>query len=78
MKIDGYKFSEFLDSLIDKAEANVQDYEEFHGPQLANIPDMNPMDSFLYGVGNGKLEQLKYLKLLVDEAIKQKQDEWAL
>jgi hypothetical protein len=60
-------FVEYLDDLVEKAETNVLDYEHFHGNKLANIPGMNPLDSFLYGIASGKLETLKNMRDLVIE-----------
>ena len=66
MLIDGEKFLIFLDDLLEQAEVNIADYEEFHGDRLAHIPSMAPMDAFLYGVASGKLQQLEYIKQLVE------------
>lgn len=64
--LNSEKFLAFLESLIDQAQGNVWEYEDFHENRLANIPAMDPMDSFLYGVASGKLQQLEYLKQLVE------------
>jgi hypothetical protein len=66
MIIDAEKYLAFLDGLITKAQVNVLEYEEFHEDRLANIPAMDPMDSFLYGVASGKLDQLEYLRMLME------------
>lgn len=66
MWVDHEKYLDFIDGLIDKAKANVSDYEHFHGERLAHIPSMHPMDSFLYGVASGKLDQLVYLRSLFE------------
>lgn len=71
MIIDGDKFLAFLDELIGKAQVNVYDYEEFYQDRLANIPKMQPMDAFLYGVASGKLDQLEYLRTLVETRIEE-------
>jgi hypothetical protein len=66
MLIDAEKYLAFLDELVKKAQVNVWEYEEFHEDRLADIPSMNPMDSFLYGVASGKLQQLEYLRDMVE------------
>ena len=66
MLIDGDKFLIFLEELIEQAQANVWDYEEIHGNKLANIPGMDSMDAFLYGVASGKLQQAEYMQQLVE------------
>ena len=71
MIIKGEEFLAFLDQLVDQAQINVWDYEEFHEDRLANIRDMNPMDSFLYGIATGKLQQVEYLRDMVAERIKE-------
>jgi hypothetical protein len=60
-------FLEYLDDLVDKAQANVNDYEHFHDKRLADIRNMDATDSFLYGVASGKLEATKNLRDLVEE-----------
>jgi hypothetical protein len=71
MIIDGEKFLAFLDDLISKAQVNVFDYEEFYEDRLANIPEMQPTDAFLYGVASGKLDQLDYLRQLVESRMEE-------
>lgn len=72
MLIDGEKLLVFLEELIEQAQLNVWDYEEFHGKtKLANIPAMASIDSFLYGVASGKLQQLEYLKQMVEARIEE-------
>jgi hypothetical protein len=58
---------EFLDDLIEKAQLNVYDYEEFHTNKLADIRKMDPMDSFLYGVATGKLDVARNMRALISE-----------
>ena len=71
MVIDTEKFLAFLDELISKAQINVWEYEEFHEDKLAHIPSMNPLDSFLYGVASGKLDQLEYLRMMVESRMEE-------
>lgn len=66
MIVDGKKLLFFLEDLANQARSNVLEYEEFHGNNLANIKIMNPMDSFLYGVASGKLQQIQYLQDLIE------------
>jgi hypothetical protein len=66
MLIESDKFLEFLDNLIEQAQANVYDYEEFYEDRIADIRKMQPMDAFLYGVATGKLQQVEYFKQLVE------------
>ena len=66
MLIDAEKYLAFLDELVKKAQVNVWEYEEFHEDRLAHIPSMEPTDSFLYGVASGKLQQLEYLRDMVE------------
>ncbi len=60
-------FMDYLDELVNKAQLNVYDYEEFHQDKLANIPSMKPIDAFLYGVASGKLEMAKHLRNLIED-----------
>lgn len=60
-------FTEYLDDLVDKAQANVDEYETFHDKRLADIRNMLPLDAFLYGVASGKLETLRNLRDLIIE-----------
>lgn len=60
-------FLEYIDDLVDKAQANVDDYEHFHDKRLADMRKMDPMDSFLYGVASGKLEATKNLRDVIVE-----------
>jgi hypothetical protein len=60
-------FLEYLDDLVDKAQVNVSEYESFHDKRLADIRNMAPTDSFLYGVASGKLDAIKNLRDLVTE-----------
>jgi hypothetical protein len=60
-------FVEYLDDLVDKAQANVDEYEAFHDKRLADIRNMAPIDSFLYGVASGKLETLRNVRDLIVE-----------
>jgi hypothetical protein len=60
-------FLEYLEDLVDKAQANVEDYEIFYDKKLADLRNMNSVDSFLYGVASGKLDAVKHLRDLVTE-----------
>lgn len=71
MLIDSDKYLDLLDDLIEQAKINVWEYEEFHEDKLANIPNLNPMDSFLYGIASGKLQQLEYLKQMVESRVEE-------
>jgi hypothetical protein len=71
MVIKGEEFLAFLDQLIDQAQINVWEYEEFYEDKLAHIPSMSPIDSFLYGIASGKLQILEDLKTMVEERIKE-------
>ena len=71
MLIDAKKYLDLLDDLIEQAQSNVWEYEEFHENKLANIPAMSSMDAFLYGVASGKLQQLEYLRLQVEARLEQ-------
>jgi hypothetical protein len=64
--IDSEKYLIFLEELIEKARVNVLDYEEVYEDHLANIPKLPPLDAFLYGVASGKLQQLEYLRDMVE------------
>ena len=64
--IDGEKFLILLEEMIEQAQLNIWDYEEFHQDNLANIPAMASMDAFLYGVASGKMQQLEYIKQMVE------------
>lgn len=60
-------FVEYLDNLVVKAEQNVAEYEAFHDKKLADLRNMNSVDSFLYGVASGKLDATKHLRNLIVE-----------
>lgn len=60
-------FLEYLDDIVDKAQANVEDYEAFHDKKLADIRNMQPLDAFLYGVASGKLEASRSIRDLIEE-----------
>ena len=58
---------EFLDGLIEKAQLNVYDYEEFHTNKLADIRKLDPLDAFLYGIATGKLDTARNMRELIRE-----------
>ena len=60
---------EYLGELVEKDKDNVKTYEDFHENKLANIRDMNPLDSFLYGVACGKLDRSREIKELIEELL---------
>lgn len=66
MLIESNKFLEFLEELINQAQLNVYDYEEFYEDRIADMRKMQPMDAFLYGVATGKLQQAEYFKQLIE------------
>lgn len=59
-----------LDDLIDEAQDNLSTYEEFDGEmfQLADFRKMQPFDAFLYGIANGKKDQLEEIKAYIESA----------
>lgn len=64
---------DFLDDLLDEAQDNLTSYEEFDGDkfQLADFRKMEPFDAFLYGVANGKRDQLEFIKALVESKVEE-------
>lgn len=69
MIINGTEFLAFLDQLVDQAQINVWEYEEFHEDRLADIRSMPALDAFLYGIASGKLQVLEDLRTMVKERI---------
>lgn len=70
MLVKSKKLLEFISTLIEQAQTNVYEYEEFYEDRLADIRRMQPMDAFLYGVASGKLQQLEYIKQLIEDGQK--------
>ena len=62
---------EFLDDLVEKAQLNVYEYEEFHQDRLADIRKMDPFDSFLYGIATGKLDVATGMRDFIRDVIGQ-------
>jgi hypothetical protein len=62
-------FTEFMDDLVDGCQDNVYQYEEFHEGRLADIRNLQPMDAYLYGVANGKLDMAVALRDLITELL---------
>jgi hypothetical protein len=58
---------EFLDDVVEKAQLNVYEYEEFHENKLADFRKWDSKDIFLYGVASGKLDMAKDLRDLIKE-----------
>jgi hypothetical protein len=72
---DRKTFTEFLDDLVDACQDNVDQYEEFHQGNLADIRKLEPMDSFLYGLASGKLDMVVSLRDLITELLIRYSDE---
>lgn len=68
--------TDFLDDLIEAAQDNLKSYEDFDGEkfQLADFRKMDSWEAFLYGVANGKRDQLEHLKDYVEEKIEELQN----
>lgn len=73
LNIDLDEVLEFLDDLIEAAEDNLKSYEDFDGEifHLANLKNMHSMEAFLYGVANGKKDQLQSLKDYVEAKVEE-------
>lgn len=64
---------DYLDDLIEEAENNLATYENFDPNYFnaTNIKNLDAKDAFLYGVANGKRDQLETLRDLVEGYIEE-------
>jgi hypothetical protein len=65
----GQDLLDYLDAMVKKDKENVQEYEGFHRDKLKDVRNLDPMDSFLYGIATGKLDRSISIRDLMKDLI---------